>query len=309
MKIFTTLDSINNDRECAISLGLFDGLHKAHQAVIASAVESGLVPAVFTFTMNSSLPASKKGFAPLMTVQERVDGIRDLGAELLLMPDFSEFSTLSAEAFVEDVLFARMKAKMLCCGFDFRFGKGNSGDVSLLKALCDKHNAELRVVDCVRENGKAVSSSAVRTALGEGDMKTYYDMCGRFFSVKSAVIHGRRLGSRMNFPTINQPLDPELLAPRFGVYASLAHIDGKAYPSVTNVGTKPTVSTDSSVLAETNIFEFDGDLYEKSVRVELVEFLRSEQKFPSTEELRIAIAADRKAAENYFKYHFKDRQS
>ena len=113
----------------------------------------------------------------------------------------------------------------------------------------------------------------------------------------------------MNFPTINQPLDPELLAPRFGVYASFAHIDGKAYPSVTNVGTKPTVSTDSSVLAETNIFEFDGDLYEKSVRVELVEFLRPEQKFPSTEELRIAIATDRKAAENYFKFHFKDRQS
>lgn len=301
MKIFATLDSINNDRECAIGLGLFDGLHKAHRAVIGSAVESGLVPAVFTFTMNSSLPASKKGFLPLMTVQERIDGIRNLGAELLLIPDFSEFSALSAEEFVEDVLFGRMKAKMLCCGFDFRFGKGNSGDVSLLKSLCDKHNAKLCVIDCVRAGDKAVSSSAVRAALADGDMKTYCDMCGRYFSVKSAVVHGKRLGSRMSFPTINQPLDSSVLAPRFGVYASLTHVAGKVYPSVTNVGTKPTVSTDSTVLAETNIFDFDGDLYEKEVRVELIEFLRPEQKFASTEELRNAIAADRKTASEFFK--------
>lgn len=301
MKIFATLDSINNDRECAIGLGLFDGLHKAHRAVIASAVESGLVPAVFTFTMNSSLPASKKGFVPLMTVQERIDGIRNLGAELLLIPDFSEFSALSAEEFVEDVLFGRMKAKMLCCGFDFRFGKGNSGDVSLLKSLCDKHNAKLCVIDCVRAGEKAVSSSAVRSALADGDMKTYRDMCGRYFSVKSAVIHGKRLGSRMSFPTINQPLDSSVLAPRFGVYASLTHVAGCVYYSVTNVGTKPTVSTDSTVLAETNIFDFDGDLYEKEVRVELIEFLRPEQKFASTEELRNAIAADRKVASEFFK--------
>lgn len=301
MVIFKTLDSIHNDCECAIALGLFDGLHKAHQAVIASAVESGLVPAVFTFTMKNSTPESKKHFSPLMTEQKRVEGIKSLGAKLLLMPDFSEFANLSAEEFVEDILFSRMKAKMLCCGYDFRFGKKNSGDISLLKVLCDKHDVELKVIDCVSVNGNTVSSTAVRNALTDGDMQTYFDMCGRYFSVESEVVRGNRLGRTLNFPTINQPLDSGILAPRFAVYASLTHIDGKTYPSVTNVGTKPTVTESGSILAETNIFDFDGELYGKSVKVELVKFIRDEKKFNSVDELRLAIANDRAFADSFFK--------
>ena len=300
MRIFTTLDSINNDRECAIALGLFDGLHKAHQAVIASAVDSGLVPAVFTFTTNGSRPASKKDFVPIMSTQDRIDGIEKLGAELLLIPDFSEFSSLSAEEFVVDVLFNKMKAKILCCGFDFRFGR-DLGDIALLERLCEEHGARLVVIDCITENGKTVSSSAMRNALCEGDMKTYFDMCNRYFSVNSAVVHGKKLGSKMSFPTINQPIDTSVLTPRFGVYASLTHIDGEVYPSVTNVGTKPTVSSSETVLAETNIFDFDGELYDRCVKVELVRFIRPEKKFFSTDELRLAIASDRSFAENFFK--------
>lgn len=301
MVIFKTLDSIHNDCECAISLGLFDGLHKAHQAVIASAVESGLVPAVFSFTMKNSTPESKKHFLPLMTEEKRVEGIKSLGAKLLLMPDFSEFADLSAEEFVEDILFTRMKAKIICCGYDFRFGKKNSGDVSLLKTLCDKHNVELKVIDCISVNGNTVSSTAVRNALIHGDMQTYLDMCGRYFSVESEVVHGNRLGRTLNFPTINQPLDASVLAPRFAVYASLTHVDGKTYPSVTNIGTKPTVTESGAILAETNIFGFDGELYGKRVKVELVKFLREEKKFDSVDELRLAIATDRASAEIFFK--------
>lgn len=301
MVIFNTLDSIHNDCECAVALGLFDGLHKAHQAVIASAVESGLIPAVFTFTMNNSTPESKKHFSPLMTEQKRIEGIQKLGAKLLLMPDFSEFADLSAEEFVEDILFTRMKAKVLCCGYDFRFGKKNSGDIFLLKDLCDKHGVELKVIDCVSVNGNTVSSTAVRNALAQGDMQTYFDMCGRYFSVESEVIKGNRLGRKINFPTINQPLDEGVLAPRFAVYASLTHVDGKTYPSVTNIGTKPTVTENGAVLAETNIFGFDGELYGKSVKVELVKFIREEKKFASVEELRLAIASDRAFAESFLK--------
>ena len=301
MVVFKTLDSIHNDCECAISLGLFDGLHKAHQAVIASAVESGLVPAVFTFTMKNSTPESKKHFSPLMTEQKRVEEIQKLGAKLLLMPDFSEFSDLTAEEFVEDVLFSRMKAKMLCCGYDFRFGKKNSGDVSLLKTLCDKHNVKLKVIDCISVNGNTVSSTAVRNSLIKGDMQTYFDMCGRYFSIESEVIRGNRLGRKMSFPTINQPLDLGVLTPRFAVYASLTHIGGKTYPSVTNVGVKPTVTENGTILAETNIFGFDGELYGKRVKVELVKFIREEKKFDSVDELRLAIANDRTFAEGFFK--------
>ena len=301
MVIFKTLDSIHNDCECAIALGLFDGLHKAHQAVIASAVESGLVPAVFSFTMKNISPESKKHFFPLMTEEERIKGIESLGAKLLLMPDFSEFADLSAEEFVEDILFSRMKAKIVCCGYDFRFGKKNLGDVSLLKTLCDKHNVELKVIDCISANGNTVSSTTVRSALAEGDMQTYFDMCGRYFSIESEVVRGNRLGRTISFPTINQPLDADVLAPCFAVYASLTHIDGKTYPSVTNVGTKPTVTENGTILAETNIFDFDGELYGKRVKVELVKFIRKEKKFKSVDELRLAIAADRNLAEIFFK--------
>ena len=301
MRIFTTLDSINTDRECAIALGLFDGLHKAHRAVIASALETGLVPAVFTFTMNSTHPASKKGFVPLMSVKDRVEGIEKLGVELLLMPDFSEFANLSPEEFVEDVLFSRMKAKVLCCGFDFRFGKGNSGDIALLKTLCDKHGAVLKVVDCIEENGNTVSSSALRNALIDGDMQTYFDMCERFFSVESAVVRGNRIGRTLNFPTVNQPLETGCLAPRFGVYASRTTVDGRVFDSITNVGTKPTVSNNDEVLAETNIFGFEGDLYGKEITVELVHFIRPERRFTSVDQLKSAIEDDIKTAANFFK--------
>lgn len=300
MRIFRALDSINTDRECAIALGLFDGLHKAHRAVIASALNSGLTPAVFTFTMNDNHPASKNGFVPLMSVEKRVCGIEKLGVELLLMPDFSEFANLSAEEFVEDVLFSKMKARVLCCGYDFRFGKGNSGDVNLLKDLCDRHGARLEVVDCITENGKTVSSSAVRTALSEGDMQTYFDMCGRFFSIESTVVHGNRIGRTLSFPTINQSLDTNCLAPRFGVYASRTHVGDKSFPSITNIGIKPTVSSESSVLAETYIFDFDGDLYGAKITVELMFFVRPERKFSSTDELKFAIETDIKTVKKWF---------
>lgn len=300
MRFFKTLDSINNSEECAVALGLFDGLHKAHQAVIRQAADSGLLPAVFTFAISGRLPASKKEFSLLMSEEKRVEAIRRLGAELILMPDFSEIADISAEDFVVDILFGRMNAKILCCGYDFRFGKGNAGNTDLLKRLCDGHGVKLCVADCISVGGKPVSSSAVRVALADGDMQTYFDMCGRYFAVDSEVIHGNRIGRALSFPTINQPLDPQCLAPRFGVYASVAEVGGKSYTAVTNVGIKPTVSSDNTVLAETNLFGFEDDLYGRQVEVKLMKFLRDEQKFPSLDLLRSAIDRDRQNAKDFF---------
>lgn len=300
MIIFDTLDSINNTTPCAIALGLFDGLHKGHRAVISSTFGLGLAPAVFTFTMNNSRPDSKRNFAPLMTVEERKNAFEKLGVKLLLMPDFLQFAEISPESFVLDILFDKMKAEVICCGYDFRFGKNGAGDTELLKKLCEENGRRLCVTAPVTAHGITVSSTNMRKALTAGDMESYFEMCDRFFTVNSEVIHGNRVGRRMNFPTINQSVSTQVVVPRFGVYASLARVDGVEYPAVSNIGIKPTVSTENTPLCETFILDFSGDLYGKKVSVELLSFLRDERKFSSTEELKAQISRDSANAKAFF---------
>ena len=284
MKIITAFSS--PQPPCALALGTFDGLHLGHMAVIrrakSSAQELNLVPAVFTFAQSPS------GCPAVITSRDKRLLLESAGIARMYPADFSALKDMEAETFVRRVLFDTLNARQLCCGSDFRFGRGAAGDTALLARLCEELGASLAVVPPVNLDGQKVSSTRIRQAVEQGDIVQANRLLGRPFGFSLEVIHGNHIGTGLGSPTINQALPGNFVLPKFGVYAAWCRIGGKYYYGVCNVGVKPTVGSDR-VLAETWMPDFSGDLYGKRVRLFLLDFIRPERKFSSLSELKEEI--------------------
>lgn len=295
MKIVHTLEELGRqEAPCSMALGAFDGLHRGHLAVIHAACAPGKdgqvwEPAVFTFRTSPS------GNCAVLTGRDKERILEHAGIGVLYSLDFQEVRDWEAEDFVRQVLFDRCHARRLCCGEDFRFGKGAKGDVTLLRQLCQEAGVELYVVPPVTDGGEKVSSTRIRRAVEEGDIPLANRLLGRPFGFSLEVIHGNHIGTGLGTPTINQAIPEGFVLPKFGVYASWCRVGGQYFCGVTNVGIKPTVGSDT-VLAETWMPDFTGDLYGKRVRVFLLEFLRPERKFGSLQELKDAILENARQA-------------
>ena len=288
------LEALERQAPSSLALGAFDGLHRGHMAVIHAACAPGkggevLSPAVFTFR------SSPSGNSAVLTGRDKERILAHSGVETLYSLEFQEVRDWEAEAFVRQVLFQRCNARRLCCGQDFRFGRGARGDVALLQQLCRQAGVELYVVPPVTDGGEKISSTRIRKAVEEGDIPTANRLLGRPFGFSLEVIHGNHIGTGLGTPTINQAIPEGFVLPKFGVYASWCRVGGQYFCGVTNVGIKPTVGSDT-VLAETWMPDFTGDLYGKRVRVFLLEFLRPERKFGSLQELKDAILENARQA-------------
>lgn len=291
MVILDTLSGNTIAPPTAVALGYFDGVHLGHRAVISAACAcraQGLAPCVFSFSVSTRNPGSGKGRLNIMTDTLKSREIGALGAQYYAVPDFSEFMELSPLEFVR-LLVQRLGARSVFCGANFRFGKGASGDAALLRTLCEEQGARLTIVPDVMLEGLPVSSSRIRTLLGQGEMGAAARLLGRPYSYDFAVAPGRRLGRSIGVPTINQYFESGLLVPRHGVYASFVRLEGRVLPCVTDIGVRPTVDENSPPLSETCILGYDGDLYGQRVEVRLLRFLRPETRFASVEELKRAI--------------------
>ena len=278
----------------AVALGFFDGLHIGHAAVVSRTLsyqQEGLCPCVFTFTMDGGHPAAKSTANALTTERQKEQLLENWGVRLVLCPDFSEFHAMEPESFVDEILVRRLNANAACCGEDFRFGKKAAGDVGQLAALCQARGIRLDVVPPVTFEGERVSSTRIRSLLGEGRVADANRMLGRAFGYDFTVVRGK-----LDSPTINQRLPDGFVPLRHGVYASVSFAGGAWHPSVTNIGLRPTVEDTTAVNSETYICGFSGDLYGASVEVRLLAFLRPEQRFPSVEALRARIHADAEAS-------------
>ena len=296
MKIIPSLNKLEReDTPCSLALGAFDGLHRGHMAVIHAACAPGKEgqewePAVFTFH------SSPSGNCAVLTGRDKERILEHAGVRRLYSLDFQEVRDWEAETFVRELLFHTCNARRLCCGEDFRFGKGAQGDVAMLGRLCEEAGVELYVVPPVTDGGEKVSSTRIRKAVEEGAIPLANRLLGRPFGFSLEVIHGNHIGGTvLGTPTINQAIPEGFVLPRFGVYASWCRVGGRYFYGVTNVGVKPTVGSDK-VLAETWMPDFTGDLYGKRVRVFLLEFLRPEKKFDSMEELKAAIGENGRQA-------------
>lgn len=278
------------------ALGDFDGVHLGHRAVIeravASAASLGVRSAVWRMTGNP------KGGAHLCSEKEKDGFFKEIGADFSIIEKFSAVSSLSPEEFVKDYL-PSAGCVGVVCGFNFRFGKGASGNADDLRALCEKYGLFFDMAPPVDFDGEAVSSTRIRSAIAGGDAEAAKIMLGHYYSVTGEVTHGRMLGHKLGFPTVNQNFAPGAALPRHGVYFTYTSFDGKRFPSVTNVGSRPTVGG-HVCRAETHILGDTEDLYGKTVTVSFVKFRRPEVAFGDVDELKNAISLDKAAAEAFF---------
>lgn len=286
--------TIQAQRPTAVAVGFFDGVHRGHRAVIEAALShksEGLDVCVFSFSIQSASPEKKKGARLLQTPTLKAKSVEALGADWLLTPDFSRFKGLSPEQFALDVLMRGLNAGVVCCGYDYHFGKNACAGARDLAELLTPHGVRVEQVGAVLDGDLPVSSTRIRDALAAGDIETANRLLGRPFSIDFPVAHGRGLGRTLGFPTANQLIGEAYAQPRFGVYATQVLIDGAPHAAVTNVGIKPTVGSDG-IGAESYILDWSGDLYGKAVETQFLSFLRPEQKFESLEALKAAIRQD-----------------
>lgn len=289
------------DKKTAVALGSFDGLHKGHMSVITCALsfkERGFVPLVLLFDVHPVTAITGVSPGELLQSAERDRIIREAGAEIRVI-SFDSVRNLSCEAFFRDVLIGELNAGAVCCGWNYRFGKDNAGGCDELSALCSECGAELCISSPVDAFGEPVSSSRIRQAVRAGDIPLANAMLGREFGYKSEVVSGNRRGHLMGAPTINQYFEKDFIIPRHGVYASFTEVDGGIYPSVTNIGLRPSFENED-LRSETCIIGFSGDLYGRNIKVSLLEYIRPEIRFENSEKLREQIALDAQASVKIF---------
>lgn len=286
----------------ALALGTFDGLHRGHLNVLNEAkafAYEGFVPAMLMFDTHPQ--SILKGIAPpmLITKEDKEDFAKQNGV-LPVHISFEDIRNLSPEEFLRDVLINKFNVGAVICGENFLFGKDGGGNSKVLCELCEKYGVIYKMAQSTMYKGEMISATRIRKALADGDIKTANEMLGRKFSYDFLVVEGNKIGKKiLGFPTINQHFPNGFINLKFGVYASQSTVDGKIYPSVTNFGCHPTIGGDK-VLSETCILGFDGDLYYQKIKVELIEFIRSEKKFNSKDELKAQIDADTKSAIEIF---------
>lgn len=295
MKIYNSLEAYqpHTDGAC-VALGFFDGVHMGHRAVIESCVkDSGCQSVVLTFC-ESPAKALGKDAPPLLSDNVRkAELIEALGVGALIFADFCAVKDMTPAEFVENVLVEKLKAKKVCCGFNYRFGQNGTGDTAALEKLCTERGIAVCVCEPVYCDGEQVSSSLIRALIADGAIDRANRLLGYRFAIEGSIGIGNRIGSQMGFPTLNLPLAEGIVVPRFGVYASKVDIEGVRYRGATNIGVHPTVGENDQPLCETFLPDFGGgDLYGKRVRCELKRFIRPEMRFASVEELTEQIRKD-----------------
>ena len=283
----------------AVALGVFDGLHIGHRAVLSSAcgvIDDGTI---LTATVVCMTGVPKHETGRLLTPKQEERLLETLGTDEWIEMPFEAVRELSPEQFVREILQERLQARVVCCGYNYRFGKNGVGTVETLRKLCKPLGIRVVVTDAVQlgDGGGPISSTRVREAVNTGDMLLAACLLGRPFSVELPITNGDHRGRKWGVPTINQVFSADYMVPRYGVYASLVVIGERQYQAVTNIGIHPTVGGADAPQAETWIRDFDGDLYGQIVQVLLIRFLREERCFDDVEALKAQIAADAVAAQ------------
>ena len=289
--------------QTVLCLGNFDGVHRGHQALLKRAEElcktsfPGATCGVFCFRELSSDYLFERSPEHLTTFSEKLNLFARYGAKIAVIGDFQTLRTLTPEAFAKEVLLQACGCRAVVCGFNYRFGKGAVGTAKTLEAMLDR---PVFVCDPVEENGEAVSSTKIRTAVKEGRIRDVEVMLGRPYEISGTVEHGKELGRKLGFPTANLGFPEHSVIPKFGVYATECEIGGKRYRGVSNVGMRPTVEPSAKrANCETYLIGYDGDLYGQSLRIRFLELIRPEKKFASVDELREQIRNDAETAKTF----------
>ncbi len=298
MKIFRGTVRASDRVPCALTIGNFDGVHRGHQAllerVVVAARTRQLRPSVMTFE-----PHPREFFTPeraparIANLRDKLAAFDRFGIERVFVAHFNRrFSMLTPEAFIDDVLLAGCAMRWLLVGDDFRFGAKRAGDTSLLADHAARGAFELEVMPTIAQAGQRISSTAVRQALAAGDLMSASALLDRPYTISGRVLHGRKLGRSLGFPTLNLKIEHAHPALR-GIFAVRVHCLGeRPVAGVASIGLRPSVDDGGRWLLEVHLFDFADAVYGKLVSVEFVEKLRDEQKYDTLGALSAAISDD-----------------
>lgn len=296
MKIITRLDELNITDKTAIAIGKFDGIHLGHKKLlklILDQKQDGLKATVFTFE-----PSPEEFFVghpvkQLFTRNEKRKAFEAMGIDILVeFPLNAQTAATPPEDFVKSILVEDLKADYIAAGCDVSFGDKGRGDQHLLKSMSRELGFELCLIDKVMLDGEEVSSTRVRNQVADGNIPMAKRLLGSDYSISGIVEHGNHLGSTIGVPTVNVLPPVGKLLPPFGVYSSIVVVGDRVFKGLTNIGRKPTVSSNNQVGVETYIYDFDEDVYGKFIEVKLCEFRRPEMKFESVEKLKAQMKKD-----------------
>lgn len=289
----------------AVTLGKFDGLHSGHQLLLNKITEQkkkGLKAVVFTFLYHPVNLLSDREMELIYTEEEKQLILKEYGLDVMISFPFTEETrSMEPEKFIEDILIHKMDAKYIVVGSDFGFGRNRRGNVKMLEEYASVYGYELEIIEKKKIESEEISSSCIREQIGKGNMEKAAALLGRPFSVMGEVLHGRKIGRTIGFPTTNLIPDKTKLLPPDGVYTTLTNIDGKEYPGITNIGHNPTVGVTPEKRVETFLFDYDNDLYGKFIRVSFLERMRGEETFHSLDELKAQMDVDLAYGRKFFK--------
>ena len=292
----------------ALTIGNFDGVHLGHQALLselrAAAQARDLQTAVVIFE-----PHPREFFTPqeapvrLTSLREKLELLAKLGIDRVHVCRFNErFSQTNAANFI-NALHEKLSARFVLIGDDFRFGKGRGGDFALMEKIGLQLGFVVQSVKTVAHDGVRVSSTAIRAALMAGQLRTAQHYLGRHYSISGRVVHGDGMGRKLGFPTANIYMRHNR-PPLSGIYVVNAHVEGLGVlQGVSSLGIRPTLKHDALPVLEVHLFEFEQQLYGKHMRVEFLQKLRDEEKFPNVETLKKHIASDVENAQKWFELH------
>jgi riboflavin kinase / FMN adenylyltransferase len=298
MEIYRELEAIQQPfTQACVTIGNFDGVHIGHQLLFAEVVQKayrcGGTSVAITFDPHPLQVLRPNGIKLISTCEQKTELIGYAGIDALVIVPFSmKFATTTADHFVDEVLIRRVGVQELVVGYDYAFGKGRVGNIDFLKRQGVEKGFGVTVIDAHYEDGMLASSTKVRELVTEGRMADAKKLLGRYYQIRGVVALGKQRGGReIGFPTANLYVDEEDLVPKIGVYVAQVICDGKCYGGVLNVGYNPTFD-DRRLVAEVHIFDFNQDIYGKPIKVNLLRYLRGEQKFAGISELAAQIARD-----------------
>ncbi|MFT4202327.1 MAG: bifunctional riboflavin kinase/FAD synthetase [Chitinophagaceae bacterium] len=302
MKVFRDTDRLPEFKNSVVTIGTFDGVHLGHQKIIAqmkqeaARIDGETVIITFFPHPRKVVREEQPQIRILTTLAEKISLLESYGIDNLVVVAFDEkFATLSASQYIEDFLWKKFHPQCVIIGYDHRFGHGRQGDYHLLESYGEKLGFDVKEIPEQLQNEISISSTKIREALLKGDVRTAHDCLGHPYFFEGTVVKGNQLGRTIGFPTANLDTgDSEKLVPQNGVYAVKVILRDQHYLGMMNIGMRPTVGGTARTI-EVNILDFDKDIYGETLKIDVMAYLRREQKFAGLDALKDQLARDREA--------------
>ncbi len=296
MKIIANTTDFYLEKETAVAIGKFDGVHIGHRRLleeIFAQKKRGLAACVFTFDPAPAVLFGQSDGKELTTKAEKRKLFEQMGVDILIeFPLTLETAGILPESFVSDILDKRMNTRFIAAGTDLSFGKYGAGNVQLLECMGEKCGFEVKIIEKIMVQDRQVSSTYIRSMIEKGQMPLAEKCLGMPYTLMGKVVHGNRIGRTLGFPTVNLLPENSKLLPPNGVYYSVVCWRGKEYKAISNVGYKPTVTDEKKMGVESFLYDFADEIYEEEIQVRLLAFKRPEQCFTSVEKLKKQLEAD-----------------